>query len=200
LEPIAIFVNNLSDEGLKKLRGLFGSGATEKVLREFQFAVHEQFADYDPKGLQQWIKDTSGQFNDNAYDLGYHKIEPFLHDFICNALRKEFGDRNWWAQGIPKRVQKQCSDTRIDQGSSEPEYRYLTTISYAEIIKSNWNLFGEAMTEPGKENAAKDKRIAWLAQFNLIRQKYSHPQRENITEGEYNFLDELWIWLQSRSI
>ena len=196
LEPIIHFVNNLSPDGLKKLRSLFGSGATEKVLREFQFAVHDQFEDYDPDGLQQWIKESSGQFNDKSYDLGYHKIEPFLHGYICSALRKEFGEKNWWAQGVPKKIQKECSLLRIDQGSSEPEWRYLTTISYGEIIKQNWMLFGEPMTEPGKESAAKDKRIGWLNKFNSIRQKYSHPQRESVSEEEYDFLVELWGWLE----
>ena len=200
LEPIATFVNNLDVDGLKKLRSLFGSGATEKVLREFQFAVHDQFEDFNPEGLDQWIKESSGQYNDKSHDLGYHKIEPFLHEFICNALIKEFGEKNWWAQGVPKKIQKDCADIRIDQGSTEPEWRYLTTVSYSEIIKQNWNLLGEAMTEPRMENAAKDKRIGWLITFNSIRQKYSHPQRESVTESEYQFLEELWGWLQHISL
>lgn len=200
LEPIAAFVNNLDSDGLKKLRSLFGSGATEKVLREFQFAIHEQFEDFNPEGLEQWIKESSGQYNDKSHHLGHHLIEPFLHEFICDALIKEFGEKHWWAQGVPKKIQKDCSDIRIDQGSIEPEWRYLTTVSYSEIIKHNWNLLGQAMTEPGMESAAKDKRIGWLITFNSIRQKYSHPQRESVTESEYEYLEELWGWLQHISV
>lgn len=199
LEPITTFVNNLNADGLKKLRSLFGSGATEKVLREFQFAIHQEFNDFNPEGLDQWIKESTGQYNDKAHHLGHHKIEPFLHKFICDALIQQFGEK-WWSQGIPKKIQKDCSLIRIDQGSIEHESSYLTTINYGEIIKENWSFLGEALTEPGLNNASKEKRIGWLIKFNLIRQKYSHPQRESVTESEYEYLEELWGWLEQAKL
>lgn len=196
LSPITTFVNELDVDGLKKLRSLFGSGATEKVLREFQYAIYKQFNEFNPEGLDQWIKDSSGQYNDKSHHLGHHKIEPFLHKFICDALKKKFGEQNWWAQGVPKKIQKDCSLIRIDQDSVEPDWRYLTTVNYSEIIKANWELLGDALTEPGMHNSGKDKRLGWLVKFNAIRQKYSHPQRESVTESEYKYLEELWGWLE----
>jgi len=196
LESVFTFISNLDTEGLKKIRSLFGGGAPDKVLREFQFAIHQDFEDFNPKGLDQWIKDTSGKYNKQSYDLGYSKIEPLLDDSIKQKLREEFGNQ-WWNSGIPKNVQKSCSDSRIDHGSGSDE-NFLCTIHYRDIIKQNWNLLGELFTEPGKENAAKDKKISWLVKFNSIRQKYSHPQRENITEAEYDFLRSLWEWLDVR--
>jgi len=146
--------------------------------------------------LDQWIKDTSGQYNKQSYELGYSKIEPLLDKFIKQKLREEFGNQ-WWNQGVPKPVQKSCSDSRIDHGSGSDE-NFLCTIHYRDIIKHNWNSLGEFFTEPGKENAAKDKKISWLVTFNSIRQKYSHPQRENITEDEFEFLKKLHKWLSSQ--
>jgi len=128
--------------------------------------------------------------------LGYEKIEPLLDKFIKQKLREEFGSE-WWNHGVPKLVQKNCSDSRIDHGSGNDE-NFLCTIHYRDIIKHNWNLLGEIFTEPGKESAAKDKKISWLVKFNSIRQKYSHPQRENITEEGFEYLKNLDGWLADR--
>ena len=40
LDPVIDFVNSLDAEGTKKLRSLFGSGATGRVQRKFQYAIH----------------------------------------------------------------------------------------------------------------------------------------------------------------
>ena len=200
LEPIIDFVKGLDWEGRRKLRSLFGSGATEKVVWEFLYAIYQEFPDFQPEGLQQWIKDNSGEFNKPSWDVGHNKIEPMIDNFIKLKLKEEFGEKNWWIQGIPKEIQKKCSDNRIEEGSSEPDWNFLNTIHYYTIIQKHWTLLGNHFTKPGAESEKKIKRIEWLQQFNKIRKKYSHPQRVNTTEEEYNFLVELNEWLTTKLV
>ena len=190
LDPVIEFVEGLDSEGIKKLRSLFGSGATEKVLREFQYAIHKEFEDFRPEGLKQWIKDNSGEYNQPAWDLGHNQIEPMIDEFIKAVLKEHFGEKYWWMEGVPTKIQKKCSDDKIDKKSMEPESNFLNTIHYYSIIEEKWTLFGNFFSPPGTENMKKSKRLEWLKTFNSIRQKYSHPQRENTTEKEYNFLVE----------
>ena len=191
LDPVVDFVKNLDSEGLKKLRSLFGSGATEKVLMEFLYAIHQEYDDFNPEGLANWIRDRTGEYTQAAWDLGHNLIEPMIHEFITARLTKEYGEKSWWSEGVPKEIQKGCSDARIDTGTVEPDWNFLNTIHYERILLKNWQLLGMYFTLPGQENIKREKRLSWLSRLNSIRQKYSHPQREIVTEEEYKFLEEL---------
>ncbi|MCP3682367.1 MAG: DGQHR domain-containing protein [bacterium] len=196
LVPVIDFVEELDSEGLKKLRSYFGSGAPEKVTMEFLYAIHKEFTEFSPEGLEQWIKEHSGVFNKPAWEVGHNNIEPLIHDFIVQMLKKELGEKKWWIEGVPKEIQKSCSDASIDEGSDEPHWHFLNTIHYNSIILKHWGILGEYFTPHGMETVKKEKKLSWLAKFNSVRKKYSHPQREVITEDEYNFLEETYNWLQ----
>ncbi len=60
--------------------------------------------------------------------------------------------------------------------------------------------FRRILTPPGLENAKKNSRISWLQDFNQIRKKYSHPQRENVTEKEYSTLKTIYEWLPQKMV
>ena len=196
LIPIVSFIKGIDSEGLSKMRSHFGSGAPEKVTRQFLIAIHNEFNEFNPDGLQQWLKEYSGQFNMPSWELGHNHIEPLMHEFIVAQLKKQFGEKSWWTSGIPTNIQKACSITKIDQKSDEHESHFLNTIHYKDIIKENSAFLINFFTPPGMDNAGQDKKLSWLIRFNTIRQKYSHPQRDILTEDEYNFLKDLNEWLQ----
>ncbi|MCF7821471.1 MAG: DGQHR domain-containing protein [Mariprofundaceae bacterium] len=201
LNSVIRFIAKLDSEGIKKLRGILGSGAVNKVVREFQFSIHEDIPEFNPEGLEQWIKDNSGQYNDASYQIGYHQIEPILDVHIKTVLNKLYGEKFWWNKGVPAVVQKQCATARIESPSDEVnDWAFLTPIHYFNIVtdKNNWKEFEKTLAAPGTDNSSKDKKFSWIQEFNLIRQKYSHPQRENISEEEHLFLVDLEKWLSSR--
>ncbi|MBW7996450.1 MAG: DGQHR domain-containing protein [Candidatus Glassbacteria bacterium] len=200
LMPAIEYVKNLDQNGLNKLRKLFGSGAPEKVQREFQYAIHKKYSEFNPQGLQQWIKESSGEFTKKSYALGHYKIEPLIDGFIKQKLKEEYGEKNWWTEGVPTDIQLSCSREKILKRSQEPESHFLNTIYYEKIIDNNWGLLQNYFTPPGLEQAGKAKRVAWLGYFNSIRQKYSHPQREDVTEKEYLFIEDLYEWLQKKLV
>jgi len=198
LNPVINFIKSLDSEGRTKLRRLFGSGATEKVVWEFLHAINIEFINFNPEGLEQWIKDTSGVFNSKSHELGHGKIESLIDTFIKFKLKKEFGEKFWWIEGVPKEIQKKCANSKIEEGSTEPEENFLNTIHYWTIIQKQWKFLGEFFTPPGLENSKKADRISWLQDFNQIRKKYSHPQRENVTEEEYQSLEKIYSWLPQK--
>ncbi len=200
LVPIVDFIRELDPSGLKKLRSYFGASAPEKVAMEFSNAIHNVNNDFNPVGLQQWIKEHTGEFNSKSWELGNRAIEPLMHDFIIGMLRKEFGDKAWWSEGVPKTIQKACSDARIDSGSIEPDWHFLNTIHYRDIIEKNWSLLSNYFTPPNLDNVSKDKKLAWLVRLNSVRQRYSHPQRDIITEEEYLFLQDTFYWLEKKLV
>lgn len=200
LDPVIEFVKNLSFEGRKKLRGYFGSGATEKVLREFQSKIYDDFKDFNPDGLDQWIKESTGQFTTQSYVLGNEKIQPLIDKFIKQKLIKAYGEKGWWMKGVPLKVRTPCAVRREEEGSSDNPWKFLDTIHYKEIIEDQWILLGEFFTPPGLEQTAKKKRLSWLDELNSVRKKYSHPQREKVTEKEYNALEKTYEWLQEKLV
>ena len=171
-----------------------------KVLREFQNSIHKDEPSFNPEGLEQWQKDNSGVFNLPAYELGHNFMEPLIDKFIRKMLKKELGEKKWWIDGVPKNIQTDCAAKRIQQGSEEPDQNFLNTIHYQKIVEDNWPLLGEYFTKPGSDNLKKSKKLDWFHKFNVIRQKYSHPQRENTTEAEYEFLKELHDWLKDKLV
>jgi len=200
LVPVVDFVKAMDNQGLKKLRSYFGSGAPEKVTMEFLNSIHSVCANFNPEGLDQWIREHTGQYNMPSYDLGHNHIEPLIHEFVVATLKKQYGEKAWWNEGVHKDIQKDCAKARIDTGTDEPDWHFLNTIHYYTIIEKNWGLFAEFFTPPGMENDKQKQRLSWLVKLNGLRQRYSHPQRAIITEDEYNDLQEMYTWLQSKLI
>jgi DNA sulfur modification protein DndB len=196
LEFVTVFVENLSDEDSRKLRSKFGSGATEKVLREYQNAIYSNLSDFKPDGIEQWVKENSGMFNSSSKKIG-DRIQIMIREHIFKNLEVQFGKKSWWFQGIPKEIQKKCSEKVIDNNHVEPTENYLLTLDYQSIImaKSNKQFLLKYYTKPGDERVRDSDKLNWFVKFNTIRNKFSHPEREKVTEEEFNFMQELENWL-----
>ncbi len=198
IDPVTEYVKNLAPESRKKMRSYFGSGATEKVLMEFHNAIHNDFSEYNPEGLEQWRKESTGQYTDLATSVGNKEIQPLIDKAIKQIISSEYGMKQWWIEGIPLKVRLDCVRRKEEDNSAEEPWNFLDTIHYKEIISTQWSILGELFTPPKMEQASKKKKLTWLDKLNSIRKKYSHPQREKVTEDEYNELVEMHKWLVMR--
>ena len=58
-----------------------------------------------------------------------------------------------------------------------PPEAYLTLIDLRDVVRKNWDLFGQVMEQvsglKGKENATK-----WIVEVNEIRKLWAHPIRQ----------------------
>ncbi|MCK5841534.1 MAG: DGQHR domain-containing protein [Candidatus Sabulitectum sp.] len=197
IKTFSEYVSSLEVSDIKRLRSHHGAGAVKKVLPEFQYAIHESHESYNPAGLKQWAKERTGKFNPIAKANG-DDLQSRMKDYIFAALKKEFGEKFWWNEGIGKEIRKHCVNTAIDQDNIEPVHNYLNTIHYKSIIYDNSDLLLNIFTPPGKESTKKNKKLDWIVKFNNIRQKYSHVEREKVTEAECDFIEEIREWLIPR--
>jgi len=194
LKPVVEFINSRTPEELKKLRGHLGGGGVDKVIREFQYSIHKTNDSFNPEGLEKWIRDNSGMFNNPSKLLG-DEIQLAIRNFVFSKLKEHLGEKNWWTQGIHKKIQTYCATAQIEEGHTEPIDHYLLTLHYQQIVKDNKEILLEYFTPPTSKSAGIDKRLSWFAQFNKIRKKFSHPERDKVTEEEFEFLNELKTWL-----
>lgn len=197
LKTVAEFVSTRDINELKKLRGHLGGSAVDKVIREFQYAVNKSFEDFNPAGLEKWIKDNSGIYNNPSKLMG-DEIQLGIRNFVFSKLKEELGEKNWWTQGVHKKIQTYCATAQIEEGHSEEIEHYLLTLHYQQIVKDNKALLLEYFTPNDMKSAGIDKRLSWFVQFNTIRKKFSHPERDKVTEEEFGFLTDLKEWLFSK--
>lgn len=200
VEPYLITIltklEKLSPDDLASMTRQYGGGGVEKVRREFQRWINEDFSEFNPVGLEQYIKDSSGRFNEDTRKI-ILSMQTQIRDFIFEKLKQEYQD-GWWAKGVPNKIQHECAGKYIDGGREEEEWNYLELMHYQEIIKSRWHLLGKYFTPPRSEQESKENKISWFVRINSIRNRVMHPERDNVKEDEYNFVMDTYTWINER--
>lgn len=193
------FIENLSSEDLRNMSTQWGSTGVSKVRREFQKAIHEKYQKFQPAGLLQYIKESSGIFNEETR-MTIFQVQKAIRNFIFDSLKREFGQSSekWWRLGVPKQIQKDCAVKSIEADPPEPPENFLLVLDYQRIIKANWKLLGDTFTPPELKQANKDDRLSWFDKFNSIRNRVMHPERQTVTEDEYLIIKNIEKWLLVR--
>ena len=109
------FIDGLPKEDLTNMSRQWGSTGVSRVRREFQRIIHQKHQTFQPSGLLQYIKESSGIFNEETRD-NIFKVQESVKDFIFNQLKQEFGNDSdkWWRFGVPKQIQKDCAVKSIE--------------------------------------------------------------------------------------
>jgi len=193
LDPIITYLSTLDHQKIKQIKSLGTSaGGIENLIREFQKIVNEKYNDFNPKGLDQWIKDNSGEFNEDSKSLT-EKLEYAIRENIFMKLKEKLKD-HWYRDGVSKEIRKKASIIAIEKGNEEPDYNFLFLLDYKKIVENNWILFKEIYADP-EFKSGKDNQLKWFDQLNEIRNKVSHPGRARVTETESLFIKKLDEWL-----
>lgn len=195
------FLYGLSSDDLQNMSKQWGSTGVSKVRREFQRVIHENHEDFQPDGLLQYIKESSGIYNEETRE-NIFIFQETIREYIINKLKKEFGEstEKWWRLGVPKQIQKDCAIKAIEVDPPEPPENFLLVLDYQKIIKTNWQLLGDTFTPPKQKHGNKDVKLSWFVKFNSIRNRVMHPERQDVTEEEYNFINDIKNWLLNRTI
>lgn len=196
LEAVGQFLADLEADARAKLRSWGGGSATQKVVREFQNAINSEYESYMPEGLEQWQKESTGQFNDKTRQV-VESLQLRISNYIFGKMLQEFGEKNWWRE-LPEKIQKECSNRQIEGGYEEARENYLMLMNYKDIIANHSALLLDVFTPPEMMSAKKDKRLGWFRELNDVRNKLSHPERDKVTEEEYKSIVTLEEWLSPR--
>ncbi len=200
LDEVAYKMEALTSSERVALRKQYGRVGDNKFWRTLQQALHDRFADFNPEGLEEYWRDNSMKFNEDAFKL-IRDIELYIKDKIINKLKEHYGE-NWFRLGCPKAVydsaQKLASDKNYNKQADEIDelpQDQLHLIEYREIMMhlSNWSeLFEKDFADPNIKGDKK-KKTEWLCKVNEIRNQNFHTY--SVKEEEYLLLKNIAEWL-----
>ena len=209
LDPLINYLNDITPEQRKNLRGFFGGGADTRFWRTFQKAIADTRDDFNPEGLQDYWLNQAKTFNDESMKY-LREIETTVKERIKKELERSKGE-NWLIIGLPKsvysRAKKEADDQNYDiiaNGSNGVQVTIWDCVTLAEcqavvVYGKNWSeLFEKIFTRPldVKLAGGKDKKTEWFARLNTINNKLSKASY-SVTTDEYTFIKEIFDWLKS---
>lgn len=194
LEPVVTYINSMDAQQIDQFRK-YGSNAAgvETGVRKFQREIHSTFNDFNPEGLQKWIVDNSGKFNDVTRSFT-EKIEEGIKQTVFTVLQEKFGS-NWWKTSIPTEIQVNAATVRIEAKSDEDDSEFLHLPDYKKIISKHWEPFKPIFADPAfKSN--KDNQLDWFNNLIALRNKVAHIKK--VVQEDHEFVIKLNEWLPAR--
>ena len=207
LKPLTDYVNNLTEEQRKDLRGYFGGGADTRFWRAYQKAIADFRHDFKPEGLDEFWQNETKAYNKETKAMLF-EIETKIKDIISERLEGHFGD-GWLIKGLPKNIYTKAKNEadeaiyeRMSNGGEEvdiPIWNYITLADCKPIVLNgkNWSMFFEdtfIRPEDIKLAGGKDRKTDWILKLctimnKLLKESYSVPF------DEYNFVRGIYDWL-----
>lgn len=115
-------------------------------------------------------------------------VELALHDRIREAFVREYGEEQWWREGVPANVRAECAALYEQDPEPAPEaFSYTSLIHLREILDKRWDVLADAF--PPALRADRKKLMADLVTINRIRNAVMHPvRRAAFTDREFLFV------------
>jgi DGQHR domain-containing protein len=199
-EAFAAYLGSLSEEERKKFRDLRGAQGVGTRVRHGERAIREQFAEFNPDGLDEFLEKEKAQTNSRAKEI-IDRIEKTLHEAVISELKQEFGEdeADWWIEGVPKSVRLETGKRfEEDDGKRGEKEKYFDFIHYRKIIIENWDLFSEVFAF-GKKGVGKDKGTQWMEELNQKRNCVAHSSSGiSLSLSDLNQIQEYEEWLRQQ--
>lgn len=209
LDPLIEYLNNLTQQERKDLRGYFGGGADTRFWRAFQREIAKERSDFEPDGLREYWENEAKTYN--ADSMTYlREIEAWIKKTIQIALMKKYGD-NWEIKSLPKPIYKRAkgvADERnydsIASGDGTNTISIWDCITLKECkevvtVGSHWTeLFESLLTRPEEEkiSGGKAARTKWIEQVESLQNKLNMPSY-SVTTAEFEFIKSVYIWIKA---
>lgn len=206
LDPLNEYLNNLTQQERKDLRGYFGGGADTRFWRAFQRAIAKERSDFNPDGLTEYWENEAKTYN--ADSMTYlREIESWIKKTIKNSLAAFYGE-NWEIKALPKPIYKRAkgvadernydSITSGDNSNVVSVWDCVTLKECKEIITvgSHWTeLFESILTRPEEEklSGGKAARTKWIEQIESLQNKLNMPSY-SVTTSEFEFIKAVYLW------
>lgn len=210
LDPLIRYLNNITPEQRKDLRGYFGGGADTRFWRTFQKAVADVRSDFNPENLQQYWADQAMTFNDESRKF-LREIETNVKEIVKTQLQQARGE-NWLVTGLPRyvymRVNEEANNQNYDamtSGNEESQVTAWDCVTLADcreiaVYGKNWSeLFENLFSRPQdtKLPGGKDKKTEWIMRLNSILNKLTKTASYSVSTDEYTFIKEVYDWIKS---
>lgn len=207
LKPLADYINNLTADQRKDLRGYFGGGADTRFWRAYQKTVSDARPDFNPEGLEEYWQNETKVYNEETKSM-LREIESKIKLIVSSRLEEYYGD-SWLVKGLPKavytRAKGEADEDRYEQISNDnedieiPIWEYVTLAECKPIILNgkNWSLlFEDSMVRPEEANMAggKEPKTDWILRISNIINKLSKDSY-SVPVDEYSYVKSVHEWL-----
>lgn len=208
LDPLNEYLNNLTQQERKELRGYFGGGADTRFWRAFQREIAKERSDFNPDGLKEYWENEAKTYNSDSITY-LREIEFWIKNTIKTALVKKYED-NWEIKALPKSIYKRAksiadernydSITSGDGVSTVSIWDCVTLKDCKEIITvgSHWTeLFESLFTRPEdkKLSGGKSARTEWLERVANLQNKLNMSSY-SVTITEFEFIKSIFLWIK----
>lgn len=208
LDPLNEYLNNLTQQERKDLRGYFGGGADIRFWRAFQREIAKERSDFNPDGLKEYWENEAKTYNSDSITY-LREIEFWIKNTIKTALVKKYED-NWEIKALPKSIYKKAksiadernydSITSGDGVSTVSIWDCVTLKDCKEIITvgSHWTeLFESLFTRPEdkKLSGGKSARTEWIERVANLQNKLNMSSY-SVTITEFEFIKSIFLWIK----
>ena len=207
LSPLTEYLNNLTIDNRKDLRGYFGTGADTRFWRAYQKAIADKRPDFKPEGLEEYWLNEAKTYNEDTRQY-IDEIEKKLKRIISSQLEEGFGS-GWLMKGLPKSVYSRinsAADNKIyeltQQGVDTSEVTPWDFISMPDckeiaIYQKNWSSFFEQLLtrpEDASISGGKEAKTDWIIRINTVKSKLSN-KTYSVPFEEFTFVSSVYEWI-----
>ena len=209
LDPLIDYLNAMTNETRKDLRGFFGGGADTRFWRAYQKAISDARSDFNPVGLNDYWQNEAKMYNQESIEY-IKDIKGKLKDVFAKKLEETY-HQNWIVLALPKSIYnsaKQKADEEnyelIRAGQSGSEVSLWDYITFADLkiiatSGSHWTeIFEQILTRPEetKISGGKDAKTEWLTRIENIFNKLQTPNY-SVSIEEFEFIKAIRTWIGS---
>lgn len=195
LKAVVNYVSGLDSEKRKDIKKTYGGNGPKNCLMRYREAVFNQFPDFCPDGLQEWIRDNNMQYNEETRNMLQYIEERIASDFK-SILKKEYGD-DWLITALDKPIysalSKRASDKCYETKQSvEPwDVVCLEECKKIAVWSANWTRifkkYFENLIADGKPHNKKDS-TQWMEKCDEIAKNLNSIKSYSVKMEEYKLV------------
>ncbi len=206
LKPLTDYLNSLTPEHRKNLRGYFGGGADTRFWRAYQKSIADYRPDFTPVGLEEYWQNETKEYNDETQTM-LNELESRVKIIVSGRLEEYYGE-SWLIKGLPKNVytkaKNEADDAIYESVSNDGDelnvsiWNYVSLSDCKQIVISgkNWSmLFEDTFVRPEEEkiSGGKEAKTDWIIRLNTIANKLQND-KYSVSSDEYSFVKSVYKW------
>lgn len=205
MSPLLNHTNKLTEEQRIELKSFYGGGAENKYLHYFQKVIHDSLTDFNPEGLEEYIENTTKEYNATSKEYIY-AIEEKLKDVIAESLQEYYGDK-WLIKGLPKTTYKEAEKAASDKNyellsnDEESDIEPWDCISLSDckdivVYSRNWSeIFESIITRPEDLIlSTKEQKTEWINTISKEQNKLS-KSTYSVPKSSFELISNIYAWL-----
>lgn len=205
MSPLLNHINKLTEEQRIELKSFYGGGAENKYLHYFQKVIHDSLTDFNPEGLEEYIENTTKEYNATSKEYIY-AIEEKLKDVIAESLQEYYGDK-WLIKGLPKTTYKEAEKAASDKNyellsnDEESDIEPWDCISLSDckdivVYSRNWSeIFESIITRPEDLIlSTKEQKTEWINTISKEQNKLS-KSTYSVPKSSFELVSNIYAWL-----